>query len=321
MNFNALICLIIPLVYASATSNIEIDAFGFTKLHRKCLNGQLYAVKKIISDSKLSGLINFPDKSSKKLPLHILIEKAAVISNKPQVVEIINELLSKGSDLNAQTDSGWTPINLAVYMASVYQNYPLEIVDAVLSQSNSCVVINIKTHGQTVLHLAASSRLTNDRSKILVEKLINACGTKIDYLSVNDDGWTALKVSMAVGNTETINTLKKVTPSMSNIMLISLIATLVLLFAAGVGIYYYFVHVKKVKKLVPMSSTSPTLQLPELPVEISANNNDEMVEESRNENENEVRRTSSASSSASASTGVSASSVTSSQSESLKKIN
>lgn len=339
-----LLFFIFSSIYAIKTPDpdpeISFDVFGYTKLHQKCLKGQLLGIQTIIKNFNFAGSINLPDKTTKKLPLHILIEKADDINAKPppseigedgkppsappNVVEIVKALVAMGSSLTAQTDSGWTAINLAVYMASIHLNYPLEIIDALLAHPTGCAAVKIETHQQTALHFAASSRLPNNRSKILVEKLIKACHSSINYLSINADGWTALKVSMAVGNTETINVLKDVTPSMSPLIFYGLIGLTLLLAVGGLGLYYYYINHLKDKKFD--IKASPVLQIPE---EVLADNNDsvhnaEVIEGYSNvpsyESENEVRRTSGASAASSTSTTTSPSSAFNGM-EDTKKMN
>lgn len=223
----------------ACASAIEYDNFGFTKLHNLCLEGRLGGVKSVIEDAKGSELIDVPDLRSQTRPLHILVEKAAVFEDPANVVELTKLLVSKGASLTAQTDSGWTALNKAIYLASDYPNYPLEIVDILLKAPGGCGAVKLQTRGRTSLHFAAASRLPDNRAKVLVDKLIAACGKEIDFGSLNSDGWTALKVAISVGNTEVIHLLKSKTPLGWTVFIYGGIILLALLVIGGVAFYFF----------------------------------------------------------------------------------
>ena len=291
------------LIQASGTFVVEYDDFGYTKLHHMCLDDKLKLLLELSrhpfnqpDEKRNSLLFDVPDKYSKSTPLHILVEKAAILQEKDyilaledekaevvpvedaeevvqgsdpkeqkkkkkkktekmtvSIVEIIRNLFENhGVSLTAQTDSGWTPLNKAVYLASDFPDYPLEIIDILLNQQpESCAAAKLITRSQTALHFAAASRLSNSRAKVIVEKIMKACGSSINYGALNNVGWTAMKVAIAAGNTDVAALLKDKTPSLSPLWFNRLGLVGLLLTAAGLY-YHFYIQNALINQVVPI---------------------------------------------------------------------
>lgn len=215
------------------------DSFGMTKIHRAILDNKTAKVEQLITANQ--DLIDLPDKSSKSTPLHLLVEKVSTRTGDAQVatIKLIQTLVDLKANRQLQTDSGWTALNKATYLASDLSDYPLEVIKILLKD---CVGVNIKSRGQTALHFAASSRLENNRSKQLVDLFIENCKSYIDFDAANDsNGWTAMKIALAADNMDSVSVLKPRTSYFSLLMKIVLVIVGLALtaIAAIVGFYIY----------------------------------------------------------------------------------
>lgn len=243
-------------------SSADFDNFGLTQLHRAILDDRTSSVEQLLAEK---SLIDIPDKFSKNTPLHLLVEKVGSLTGDKQAktIELIKKLVNAGVRRDIQTDSGFTALNKAVFLASDLAEYPLEVVQILLK---GCVAINTPTRNQTPLHFAAGSRLRNNRAKELVELLMKDCGSSINYNALNSYKWTALKVALAADNMDAVALLQPRTSSISSTLMWVLIAISILLIAAASGSYYYFFIYKKSAAVNPGSddkANSPTVSATE----------------------------------------------------------
>ena len=263
--------LLFPLISLNLASKpeniISYDEFGLTELHNAVLFGQAKDVKTMI-DAKIMSLINTPDLASNNTPLHLLVEKVAVQegANRRQTVEFIKTLVDKNVDRTIQTDSGWTALNKAVYLASDLPDYPIDVIEILLKD---CVAVDKITNKQTVLHYAAGSRIKPNRATDLVKLLLKHCASKLNYDARDSNDWTALKAAIAVDNNDVVAALKSKTSSVSFVMKIVLGILAVTILLVAFGIYYYFKILKKPEFIVP-ESADDNVTPPEISSEIDS---------------------------------------------------
>lgn len=242
MIFNLfLIASLISFNFASKNTR-NYDEFGLTKLHNAILQDQTETIKKLIKDDK--SLINTPDLASNSTPLHFLVDKVAVQKGdeRKQTIEFIKVLVNNNVDRTIQTDSEWTALNKAVYLASDLTDYPLKVIKILLKD---CVAVDKVTNKQTVLHYAAGSRIKPDRAAVLVKLLLDKCAAKLNYDAVDANSWTALKVAIAADNNDVVALLKPKTSSISFVMKIVLAVVAFTILLVAFGIFYYYKISKK----------------------------------------------------------------------------
>lgn len=240
MNYGSFL-LFLGAFCISATFSVKneghFDTLGMTRLHYAILDDKTDLVGKMIVYDD-DDLVDLPDEISNSTPLHLLVEKVSTQTGDAQAatVKLIQSLVDLKVDRERKTDSGWTALTKAVYLASDFVDYPLGVIEILLKD---CVAVNARTRGQTALHFAAGSRLQNNRSKDLVELLKKHCASSIDYNAALDSNeWTAMKVALAADNMDTVAILKPFTSSLSfNTKMILGIG--VVLFVLGIGMLYY----------------------------------------------------------------------------------
>lgn len=233
--------LILTLISSNLATGISYDEFGLTKLHDAILQGQPEIIIKIIKED-IKGdksLINAPDLASNSTPLHLLVDKVAVQKGSDQIktIQLIKILVNNKVDRTIQTDSGWTALNKAFYLASDLVDYPIEVAEILLE---NCVAVDKITNNQTVLHYAAGSRLEPDRASVLVNLLMKHCSSNLNYNAIDSNQWTPLKVAVAAGNNDVVSILKPKTSSISLVMKIILGVVAVTIILIGFGIYYFY---------------------------------------------------------------------------------
>lgn len=237
-----------------ALGNAQDDTkLSIPKLHALCLRDAYWQANELIEAGAID--INAVDPLTKDTALHILVERAQF--NKETVKDeakaitatmLIEKLVKKyNANLELQSDSGWTALNKALYLASDLVDYPTQVIDLLLSD---CKAVNIPTRNLTPLHFAASSRLPNGRSAELTKKLMKYCEASISQLAVDSKGWTPLKAAMAANNMETVAILKKAQPFQIWTLLVSLLVSMLL---GGAGYLLY----KKLQNSKPSIQVNP----------------------------------------------------------------
>lgn len=243
-----------------ALGNAQDDTkLSIPKLHALCLRDAYWQANELIEAGAID--INAVDPLTKDTALHILVERAqfnketvndeAKDAEKPKAITatmLIEKLVKKyNANLELQSDSGWTALNKALYLASDLVDYPTQVIDLLLSD---CKAVNIPTRNLTPLHFAASSRLPNGRSAELTKKLMKYCEASISQLAVDSKGWTPLKAAMAANNMETVAILKKAQPFQIWTLLVSLLVSMLL---GGAGYLLY----KKLQNSKPSIQVNP----------------------------------------------------------------
>lgn len=265
--------LLFSLFSLNFASDPIYDEFGLTALHNAILYDRIKTIKTLI-DKKL--FINTPDLASNATPLHLLVEKIAVqkqLDEQNQTVRFIETLVAYKVDEKVvvdraiQTDSGWTALNKAVYLASDLPDYPLDVIKILLKD---CVAVDKVTNKKTVLHYAASSRIKPDRATVLVNLLMEHCASKIDYDARDANDWTALKTAIAAENYNVAAALSPKTSSISFVMKIGFLIVVLTLIFVAFAIYYFFKISRKPELIVPASDNDNVSEKTSSPPEITS---------------------------------------------------
>ncbi|XP_072314774.1 ankyrin repeat domain-containing protein 53 [Eucyclogobius newberryi] len=101
---------------------LKVDAQGLSPLHVACLQGQLDSLQHMVE----SGLwwVNSSDDPRGRRPLHMFLG----VRSSPQARAGLRYLLQQGADVNLTTDSGQTPLHVAV--AEGQMDYARILVEA-----------------------------------------------------------------------------------------------------------------------------------------------------------------------------------------------
>jgi ankyrin repeat protein len=167
-------------------ANIDaVDAQGETPLHHAVTDGQTEIIKLLLSRG---ANVNFKESKFGLTPLHL-----AVIIPFEYKTEIINLLLEYGTDIDAVTNKGVTPVQFALTA-----NHP-EIVKLLISEGAN--VNNQDIDGEILLH-SASKRGNSDLVKILLSN-----GAKPNIK--DNDGKTPLDIAIKEGHSEIVIILKE----------------------------------------------------------------------------------------------------------------
>lgn len=283
MIFNLLLAsFLFSLSFAVKMVDSSFDAFGMTKLHNAILKEKAKEIEELIDagvkTTTPAPYLSLPDLATNNTPLHLLVEKVATQAGAEQTrsVEFVKKLVNSKVNRTIQSDSGWTALNKAVYLASDLPDYPLGVVEILLKD---CEGIDKFTNNQSALHLAATSRLKNNRAADLVNLLVKHCPDKLNYDAPNGNNWTALKVAIAADNMQVAAILKPRTSYLSFEMKITLAGLAILLVLLSGAIYVYFRYFKKPSTVEPV--TSPKAQsetTSEISSELASEINEEIKE-------------------------------------------
>ena len=185
-----------------------------------------------------------------------------------KIIDLIAKLITLNADLEAKSDSGWTALNKAIYLASDLPEYPLEILPLLL---DGCHALNVPARQNTPLHFAAGSRVENgQRALALVNMLIKNCGDKLNYQATNSNGWTPYKVALSAGNLEVAKILAAKT-SLDSSGWIGLVLTIL---SSGLfGLVAFLVYKYKFSQTEPLAQTED-LKIAQVGDELSIQSSD-----------------------------------------------
>ena len=221
-----------------------------------CLNVKTNKLEKYFESGSIPAKFDDPIDGSNTSPLQILIEKASLYAEKDekrtkQIAGIIDKLVLHGANLERVTDSGWTPLSMAVFWASEDPFYPLEIIKSLLPAGRNCPAINLATRSRTPLHFAAGSRLPNGRALELVNLLVERCSEVIDYMARDSKGWSPLKVAINADNFDVKDILSHETPSFTLYEKVGIMSVTVALIILMLIVYFNIRKSKKKEKTEP----------------------------------------------------------------------
>ena len=178
------------------------------KFFQACVTGKADKLATLVlNGASIPVDFDAPIDDSNTSPLQILVEKVSLYAGKDSkrtdtLVSIIKALVKHGADLERVNDSGWTALNQAVFLASVNQAYPLDVIASLLPENRKCPAINFATHSRTPLHFAAASSVSDGRARDIVKLLTDRCASLIKFDIRDSKGWTALKTALIHENND-----------------------------------------------------------------------------------------------------------------------
>ncbi|KAL3615505.1 hypothetical protein CASFOL_041166 [Castilleja foliolosa] len=164
----------------------ELNRDGFSPLHIASATGDFEIVKEFL---KLGGFICLVKGKEKRIPLHFAVVKGRII--------VLSELLSACSDsITEVTARRESCFHLAV-KNNQFEAFKV-LCEHIVVLSDKEYVLNMKDeHGNTILHLAASTKQYEVLDLLLDENFI--CKSKLELNTLNKNGLTPLDVLVSEG--------------------------------------------------------------------------------------------------------------------------
>jgi ankyrin repeat protein len=157
-----------------------------TALHTAAFSGKLEMAKLLID----SGAITTAENEHGEIPLH-LVSRGQYISQE-NGVGIVQLLLERGVDVNAQDKVAWTSLHLAAFKGRV------EVAQVLLDHGAN---VKLETEeGETALHIVSWGECGSEEHGVSVVRLLLECG--VDVNAQRKDSWTSLHCAAFKGRVE-----------------------------------------------------------------------------------------------------------------------